>query len=334
MNKKLSIALMATFIAFSATACGGNDPAPKEPLVKSAAGPEKERSEAGLIRFVAQGTVAGNEKTFTEDNFLKVDPDAKFAITAYGTAESLPLDGEREIHAASGEVFHLVTYAYDYNVGSAVTFSVIVNNGDPKLVPSEMPTSGVMLISAEEDAEITIQAATGGLPSDGGSQTATSAGVQTIDVKTAERTSTNLEVWYKNGTASVQDANLLGKGGTSPYTLSVRANVEGVYRSAYVEGRGWVKEGHAFIYAKVSEPSFNLEKHGTAQQDSFKVIAKDPQGKTYVGEPDGDDAYVFTVPLDVDTFTIYAEASSTITLSGNTVASVQGLVTSGATAKF
>lgn len=329
--KKLTLSIAALAIAFSATACGADSTENKPLLINSATSDavqeDRTYAEAGLLRFAASGTKAENAKTFTDENFLMVSAEDKFAITSYGTTDVLALDGEKQTYAAEGEVFHVISYAYDYNLGTAIDFGVVINGAEAKPMPAELPVDGVLLVSAPEDAEIVIEAT-----SDGGEEAGLA--VQSIDVKTAERLTDNLEVWYKNSTASVQNASLRGEGGSNPYALTVTATVGDVFRSAYVESMGFAPKGSAFIYANVSDPSFELEKHGTAQQDGYNLVLTTKDGKTIIGKEEQDEWYVFTAPLAEDDFTIHAEASATITLTGKAVASVQGLATSKATVAF
>lgn len=332
MFKKLSIALIGSALAFSVAGCGSAETSSEGSSSASATAEEK-RADAGLVRYISEEDPEQDVKTFSSDNFLMVGVDAKFTITSYGNTESLDLDGE-VTRPAEGEVFHLI--GFDYNpTTQPVEFSINVA-GKETPVPTGMTAGGMFLVSAAEDADISVETFTG---DDKGivdmNVNREEAVRQSIDAKTAERSTRTAEVWYKNWQATIDDPNLQGQGGVSPYSLTVSTTVQEALRVGSVEEKGWAADGSAFIVVTTSHVEYEMEKHGSAGLDGFTMILTDSNGTTYAAESNEDDTeFLFTVPLADDEFTLHAEVSTGITMTGNPVAEVNGLVTSKASVSF
>lgn len=327
MLRNASIILIGASIVFGSAACTPtSEPEAPAPSSSVSASPEVKTTESNYLTTLSSApNDVKDEKEFSENNVIISAVNDEFSVLSYGTGTELTVEGEA-VNPAEGEIYHFISYSY--NRGGDTEFAVEANG--KKIPITNLPSEGVIAVSAPEDADLKILSTltVGDQPV-----------IQSINPVTGERETTNREVLYKNTVGDVSNAAISGTGGTSPYTLTVNSTVKKADRTDWIDTKRWAPEGQSFVVVTLGNVDYQMEKNGSPDLNAHVVKLVDGSGKEYVGEKinggmAGDDIYAFSVPLSEDNFELSLDVSTGITMTGKPVASVDGLTTSSAVISF
>lgn len=265
-------------------------------------------------------------KKFTENNFLATSETSRFSIDAYGILDKVAFDETGSMRPADGEVFHAINYTSDGSSTSKVSFDI---DGTTNIVEKPLGASGTLIISAPQDAEITLNLEDLDL-------------TQSIDLKTAKRTTEGLaDVWYGKTVGKVADGIVSTSTVVSNHTVKLSYAISSAKRTAYSQNNKWADGGKsAWVVLDGTNPEWDIPNSGYEKDAVHKIVIVDEKGKEYSPEGVEADSYggkmhlEFKVPADDDTFTVKSDSSTGISYFGEVVATIPSLKTSQAKISF
>lgn len=325
--KKVVGITMIAGLSMGMVACSNNANESSEGSVEVTEAPVI-RSEAGFVKNFDSSQTLNDEKKYTTDNYLALsDKGAAFEITGSGTMEKVtnPVNDE-STSPAEGEKFHVVNYlfsgaraqeSYDGTVtGDKISINV---NGKKTELEEPLSVEGALLVSAPDDADITIDIQSNGI-------------TQSIDMMSAERQTEGIaDVWYEGtiGTLTEPSANVPVTVGKNTVTLTY--NVNNVFRSAYTEDLGWADNGRSsWVVVDMTKAKWMVSgADPTNKKDVISLV--DSKGTAYkpastMGSYNDEGLIAFMVPAEETSFTLHTENYADITYFGDIVGNTGNIV--------
>lgn len=295
--KKIGIMTLSLVLLFGTASCTN------EPLSKNSSSPEAsvKAAKPGYIESVKESLPLEKEVVFTADNFLVTSTnDTRFTVKAYGQLDENP----NGLPAAEGEVFHAIHYSQVspavYNIEEPeVTFAVdgVANTDEIWLRPT-----GTLILSAPENAEITINITTYDVS-------------QSMNFKTAERLSNGIvEAWYSPYEGEITNPLINKPAGTG--NASIAMNLIWAVRTPYEEILEWADDGkQTWVIVEAENMGWETGAN-TIIDETNNAWLTDDKGTIYKlansRETEDITRMIFMVPTDVKNLNFHTSHSGKI----------------------
>lgn len=324
-TKHISIAALSLSLIFGATACTNTEP---EPNPASSTASEK-RAESGKIESSTDKLALTEEVSFEDNNFLVTTvEDTKFTIEDYGIVDELP-GGDKP---AEGEVFHAIHYT-NTNPQNANVFRPVISyviDGKPVEDKTNSFSGGTKIISAPEDAEITVVTTTKD------SKTGESF-AQEIDFKTGERLSEGvMDAWYVPSEGTITP-NMTTAPADPERTATITMDFTKATKEAYVEEYGTADTGKTWMVLETNGVEWNAGNNVVLDENAVIWLTDENSNVYEPVEPWGNlgsSELVFEIPSDGTEYTIHTLHSGVIDKAGTTVKEIDDVSISGITILF